>query len=474
MARRKRPKIVLIDDQLPSEEELDERLVAAEEEEEEEGPFPKVGQSRRVERPTPLPKKGRHVSLALTLMFAAVAVTVLAAFIIIPLDQRQIPKIRPEDLPENCLGIRPLLDWDVQLHELECDGGYWEAGKDLSDWLLDRGISYRTIIQLQGLVKENNMPTIKPGNPYMLLHDGNFREPRIMAYQPDPARYILLQLKGGPAFHYHELQLRDSSNQRVVVNIQRTLADAMFNREFGLKLTEMMEEPLKYQVDLFHLKPGDQFTLLFGKKTYESGLQDLGDLQAIRYKVNSEVRYAFYYSNGYVKGFFNEDGQPLRTGFLKAPLRYGRISSPYNLKRSDPFTGHTRAHLGTDYAAPAGTEILAVADGIVLNAEFKANNGNYVKLLHSDSIQTQYLHMQVFAEGIRPGVRVRQGQVIGYVGMTGRATGPHVCFRFWQNGEQVDHRKLDAVQISPSLDGPVLEEFMLHRDSLWEELEPIL
>ena len=163
----------------------------------------------------------------------------------------------------------------------------------------------------------------------------------------------------------------------------------------------------------------------------------------------------------------------MKSGFLKAPLKYYRISSPFNLKRPDPFNGKVHAHLGTDYAAPAGTPILAVADGVVTHAEFKGNNGNYVKLIHSEEIQTQYLHLQDFAEGVFPGKKVRQGDVIGYVGMTGRATGPHVCFRFWKNGQQVDHRKEVGFQVAPRLQGPDLESFLTHRDSLWQQLDPI-
>jgi murein DD-endopeptidase MepM/ murein hydrolase activator NlpD len=150
-----------------------------------------------------------------------------------------------------------------------------------------------------------------------------------------------------------------------------------------------------------------------------------------------------------------------------APLEYFRISSPYDLKRPDPISksGIIMPHLGTDYAAPEGTPILAVGDGKVMNAEFKGGNGNYVKLFHSDSIQTQYLHMSRFADGMVPGAEVRQGQVIGYVGSTGRSTGPHVCFRYWKNGLQVDHRKEKNFGAG-GLRGDALMQFLERKDSL--------
>jgi len=148
---------------------------------------------------------------------------------------------------------------------------------------------------------------------------------------------------------------------------------------------------------------------------------------------------------------------------LKAPLKFSRISSRYNKKRFHPVLKRVKAHLGTDYAAAKGTPIVAVGDGVVINSQYKRNNGNYVKIRHNSTYETQYLHMSKRAAKV--GDRVRQGDVIGYVGSTGLATGPHVCFRFWKNGEQVDHlrekfppskpikeeEKTDYQQVSDSL-----------------------
>lgn len=418
-------------------------------------------------------KGPRKPHLLLTAIFGFIAMSVLAAFIFIPIDDRQVPEAAIPQEP-NCLGILPDIgDWDFGLHELECESGYWQEGQELPDWLLDHGVPYRNVIVIQEKISQKGLPGIGPGNFFSLLHKGNLREPYVLAYQPDASQFILLKTKGKGDAIAHKVKVLERSEQTASIYIQQTLADAMFNREFGLKLTEQMEAALKWKVDFFHLDPGDHFQLLFEELSYEGGQRDIGRLQALSYKMNGEVHYAFHYDNGFIKGYFDEDGYPMKSGFLKAPLKYGRISSPYNLNRPDPFSGVVHAHLGTDYAAPAGTPIYAVADGTVSHAEHKVNNGNYVKITHSEQIQTQYLHMSAFAEGIQPGVKVRQGDVIGYVGMTGRATGPHVCFRFWKNGEQVDHRKEKGIRVSPALQGTAFESFMAHRDSLWEMLEPI-
>jgi murein DD-endopeptidase MepM/ murein hydrolase activator NlpD len=163
----------------------------------------------------------------------------------------------------------------------------------------------------------------------------------------------------------------------------------------------------------------------------------------------------------------------MKRAFLKAPLKYGyRISSKYNKNRLHPVLKVNRPHLGTDYAAAHGTPIITVGDGVVVEASFTKGNGNYVKVKHNGTYTTQYLHMSKFAKGIKPGKRVSQGDVIGYVGSTGLATGPHVCFRFWKNGVQVDPFKVLPPPAEP-VAKKNLESFNTMVDRLKKELEGI-
>ena len=483
-SRRKPAKTVEIQEEKPAAEmkpkikvKKTRKGAAKEEETEVEVSTPKSRKKRKIKaepEPEPIPVvQPKRSFVRAWMVFAVIAFFVLGAFILIPFDDKLGAAGAAADQPENCLGIFPDTELGLNLHELECTEGYWEDGKELSDWLLDRGVSYRSIITLQEQLQGQRLKSIGPGQVYTVLHAGDIRSPHLFAYQTEASEYVLLQLQDEPQVIRHQLKLWDNDQRRETVTIEESLSDAMFNREFGLRLTQQMQNALKWDVDFFHLEPGDQFILLYDIKEYEGHRRDLGRLSAVRYSMNGQVHHAFYFENDYVSGYYDDDGRAMKANFLKAPLDYVRISSPYNLKRSDPFTGKIKAHLGTDYAAPMGTEIVSVADGIVTHAEFKGNNGNYVKILHSETVQTQYLHMQSFAQGIEPGARVKQGQVIGYVGMTGRATGPHVCFRFWKNGQQVDHRQERGLGSQPPLRGDILEEFMAHRDSLWNLLEPI-
>jgi murein DD-endopeptidase MepM/ murein hydrolase activator NlpD len=155
------------------------------------------------------------------------------------------------------------------------------------------------------------------------------------------------------------------------------------------------------------------------------------------------------FDQGNGRDYFDEDGKSLRKALLKYPIEFTRISSRYTGKRFHPVQKIFKAHLGTDFAAPQGTPIRSVGDGLVEEARYKSNNGNYVKIRHNGTYTTQYLHMSRIDGSVRAGTRVRQGQVIGYVGSTGLATGPHLCYRFWKNGVQVDALRVELPASEP-------------------------
>lgn len=162
----------------------------------------------------------------------------------------------------------------------------------------------------------------------------------------------------------------------------------------------------------------------------------------------------------------------MRKALLKYPIEFTRISSRYTMRRFHPVQKRWKAHLGTDFAAPKGTPIRSVGDGIVLEAQYKSNNGNYVKIKHNSTYTTQYLHMSKIASGVRAGTRVRQGQTIGFVGSTGLATGDHLCYRFWKNGVQVDALRVDLPPSEPVVKSKVAE-FETVKSQVLEKLDAI-
>jgi murein DD-endopeptidase MepM/ murein hydrolase activator NlpD len=213
------------------------------------------------------------------------------------------------------------------------------------------------------------------------------------------------------------------------------------------------------------LQKGDRFKLIYEENQVEGQAVGLNKITAVYFEHFKSPYYAFPFDQGDGLDYFDEEGKSLRKALLKYPIEFTRISSRYSQSRFHPVRKVYRAHLGTDFAAPTGTPIRSVGDGIVLESQYKSNNGNYVKIKHNATYTTQYLHMSKIAQGVKSGTRVRQGQVIGYVGSTGLATGPHLCYRFWKNGVQVDALR---AELPPS--EPIKKDFVPSFERVKEEL----
>ena len=247
-----------------------------------------------------------------------------------------------------------------------------------------------------------------------------------------------------------------------------TLTQNNLNPDLAFRMSEI----LAWEVDFYRINRGDRFKVVYEENYVGEESVGVGRIHALFFEHHGREIYGFKFEKDTVSGYFAPDGQNLRKVFLAAPIRFYRITSGYSASRLHPVLGTRRPHYGTDYAAPTGTPIYAVGDGVVTQARFTSGNGNYVRIRHNSVYETQYLHMSRFATGIRPGKRVQQGDVIGYVGMTGLATGPHVCFRFWKNGQQVDHRREEFPSADP-LHEDFHEEFFVIRDQWMEVLEQI-
>ncbi|WP_303850890.1 peptidoglycan DD-metalloendopeptidase family protein [Seleniivibrio woodruffii] len=217
--------------------------------------------------------------------------------------------------------------------------------------------------------------------------------------------------------------------------VESSLTDAMVKAGEGIELAFMLADIYEWEIDFFHaLRKGDTFSVLVEKKFAKDRFIGYGKILAADFVNQGRFLRALYYEYNGVKGYYDADGKSLKKGFLKAPLKFTRISSTYTGKRLHPVLNKYLPHHGVDYAAPVGTPILATADGVVLNREYNQFNGNYVKIRHLNGYETLYLHLSKFAK-IRKGSRISQGDVIGYVGSTGISSGPHLDYRIKQGGK---------------------------------------
>jgi murein DD-endopeptidase MepM/ murein hydrolase activator NlpD len=236
----------------------------------------------------------------------------------------------------------------------------------------------------------------------------------------------------------------------VSADIDSSLYEAVRATGEGPQLVQELVDVFQWDIDFFALQKGDSFSLVVKKKFAGSELVGYGQIVAARFGHNGQTYEAFRCQTPDGRaGYYARNGSPLRKQFLRAPLQFSRITSGFSKSRYHPLLHYFRPHHGVDYGAPAGTPVRTTADGVVVAATYNRGEGNYVRIRHSSRIETSYLHMSRFAKGIRPGASVAQGQVIGYVGSTGLATGPHLDYRVSDNGTWLDPLKLKSITPDP-------------------------
>ena len=344
-----------------------------------------------------------------------------------------------------------------------------ENGQFLADILMAYKLDYPSVEKVVANSKDIfDVKHLRVGKPYTILTKDSTAQADYFIYEPSVYEYVVFHLKDDFKVERFERPMT-SEVHTAAGTLESSLWNAIVGQGLSYDLASKMEDALQWSVDFHHLQKNDEFRLIYDQNFIEGEEVGIGAVHAAYYKTGSNEYHAIYYDNGEISGYFDLEGQPMKRGFLKAPVKYSRISSYYNLNRFHPILKRRRPHYGTDYAAPYGTPIYAVGDGVVSRASYTKGNGNFVKIKHDATYETQYLHMQKFAKGISPGVHVKQGQVIGYVGSTGLATGPHVCFRFWKNGKQVNHLKIKFPPAKP-LPAEDMPAFEALRDKYLAEL----
>jgi len=347
-------------------------------------------------------------------------------------------------------------------------------GDFLGTILAKRGISYQDIQTLvnnaDSIFKVNQLRVNKP---FLVLSDSEEEEKAdYFIYEPNVYEYYVFDLNNLSA--RKEKRPIETRSTTIAGVINSSLWSAMAENNASPDLFAKMEDALQWSVDFYRVQQGDEFKLVYDQNYIDGKKVGAGLVHAAMYKTERRTHHAIYFdSNDEMEGYYDLEGRPLNKGFLKSPVKSSRISSRFNMRRFHPILKRVKPHLGTDYAAPYGTPILAVGSGTVVRKGYTKGNGNFVKIKHDDTYETQYLHMQKFASGVNLGTFVTQGEVIGYVGSTGLATGPHVCFRFWKKGKQVNHLGLSFPPPEP-LSEEVLPLFYKNRDVFMDQLEELI
>jgi murein DD-endopeptidase MepM/ murein hydrolase activator NlpD len=297
-----------------------------------------------------------------------------------------------------------------------------------------------TIAAIKNIFDARNL---KSGHDYWTLKNPDTGNLQTLIYEESPAKYLSLTFYPdttvGVSYCEYPSETKTIAGAGIIKgSLYESLEKAGLDAEVAVYLGKIFQ----WQIDFFHIQENDEFKIIYDAVYANDNLMAIAKIHAAYIKHKGEDFYAFPFNttpNEDNSDYYDEKGKSLKQAFLKSPLKYSRISSRYSHRRLHPVTGRFKGHFGTDYAAPKGTPIRTIGDGVVLQASRTRGNGNFVKIKHNNTYTTQYLHLSKFAKGMRRGKRLKQGEIIGYVGSTGLATGPHLCFRFWKNGRQVDH-----------------------------------
>lgn len=302
-------------------------------------------------------------------------------------------------------------------------------------------VDYSKIYQIAESAKKSfDIRKLRAGNLYtLLLAKDSLQTPQCFIYQENNIDYVVIHFADSIVTYKEKKPVTIRTKEASGV-INNSLSVTMDDQGLPQSLIGEMADIYAWTVNFFKLQKGDKFKIIYKQRFIEDSIYaGLDGIDAAYFQHKDEGFYAFKYpidSTSNKADFFDENTKSLKRAFLKAPVN-GRISSRYNLNRRIAYYGYAlRPHKGTDFAAPIGTEILATANGTVVESTRRGGNGKYVKIKHNDTYSTQYLHMK--AQNVKKGQFVKQGDVIGWVGMTGNTGGPHVCYRFWKNGKQVD------------------------------------
>ncbi|MFA8435658.1 MAG: peptidoglycan DD-metalloendopeptidase family protein [Marinifilaceae bacterium] len=343
--------------------------------------------------------------------------------------------------------------------------------QNLSTILQQYDVSYSTIDKVARKAKDVfNVRRIKPGHEYsMLVSKDSLATPEYFIYENTPVEYIVFDLRDTLNVYKGEKEV-EVVRKSISGRIESSLWNAMVENGADPLLSVELSDIYAWTIDFFGISKGDQFNVIYEEEFVDGKSLRKHHVIACNLIHHNSENYAFAFKEGEKSGYFDEEGKSLQKAFLKAPLRYSRISSGFSNRRFHPVLKRYRAHHGVDYAAPTGTPVHSIGDGVVTRKGYQKNGGGrYVTIKHNSVYSTTYMHFSRFSKGIKPGVRIKQGQTIGYVGQSGLATGPHLDFRVYKNGKPINPLNMKSPPVAP-----VQKEnqvaFQQIKDSLFIEL----
>jgi len=396
-------------------------------------------------------------------------ITLLISILLISCGETK-PESKPEIVKEKIIK-----QFGFTLNDYTVKRDTVKSGDSFGSILEDNNLFYPQIYNIvQKAKKVFDVRRINIGKPYSILFSKDSLEtPQVFIYQPNLIDYVVVSLTDSlwAEKKSKAVKLVEFEAEGVITS---SLSETMEEKKLSPLLSNELSEIYAWTIDFFRLEKGDNFKVIYSSKFVDDSISvGLNRIHSAYFEHRGKPFYAIEFETDPKRGlveYFDENGKNLRRAFLRAPVQFSRISSRYNLKRKIAFYGRVRPHRGTDFAAPRGTPIRATASGTVSKSSYTRSNGNYVKIKHNGTYSTQYLHMD--KRGVKVGQFVNQGDYIGTVGMTGNTSGPHVCYRFWKNGKQVDPLRQKLPEAKP-ISKELKEKYLVHMAPVKKQLDAI-
>ena len=399
-----------------------------------------------------------------------VALLTSLLFLILSCQQSETLLIIPEQKPPKVVN-----NFGFNLNDYNILQDTIQSGDTFGSILESQNLENKKVYDIIDKVKDSfNVKTIKIGKPFTLLRTKDrYKKLQIFVYQPDRASYYVIDFRDSVTV-FKKIRPIVFKQRSITGKLDGSLSEALNQQGVDIALASTLTKVYAWSIDFFKLKKGDKFGLTFTERYIDDTIYDgVDSLKAAFFEYKGKLIYAFPFAQNQSSSkldYYDEEGKALKNFFLKAPLKFVNITSRFSKNRFHPVQLTWKAHKGTDYAAPTGTPVMTTAAGVIEQTGYTAGNGNFVKVKHDKIYATQYLHLSKIV--VRKGQRVEQGNVIGKVGSTGLATGPHVCYRFWKNGVQVDALKLKLPNSQP-MDRQNLPRFLKQIKPLKRELDSV-
>lgn len=358
-------------------------------------------------------------------------------------------KVAPVKIKPSTEQLNAVFQFGIRTDTLDLEEKTVKSGSTLVEMLQDAGFSKDSAHRCAEITDTVfDLRKIKAGEEYSLLKSKTDHQTKYLVYNHSLTDYLLLDFSGKQFSVQYKQKQVDTALVSIEGKIDGSLSETVEKLGAPNSLTNRLVGIFDWTVDFFKIQEGDYFKVTYQALNVDGKVVSVGAIPAAQFYNGGKLHKAFYFPK--TDRYYDESGNAMRKKFLKSPLDYTRISSRFSMARFHPVLKRWKPHFGVDYSAPVGTPIRSIGDGVVEAAGYKSMNGNYVKVKHNGRESTQYLHMSRIAKGMRNGKAIKQGEVIGYVGATGLATGPHLCLRFWLNGKQVDPLKMrDANEAIP-------------------------